>query len=113
MPDAFSTNFNRFLDDGLKIVANCPVCHYHYNPGEAKVLEENEGAHLIYLKCRRCYSAILVLIMANNFGISSVGLITDLDSHEVMKFKAAKETNSDDVLSVHQLLENNSSGWFG
>lgn len=94
----------RSPEETLRLVSYCPVCHYHYNPVEAKVLEENDGAHLVYIKCRRCRSAILALIMANNFGISSVGLITDLDSYEVTKFKDIEAIGDDDVLELYEKL---------
>lgn len=108
MRDIIPPNFNRFPDEGLKIISHCPVCHYNYNPVEAKVLEESDDAHLIYIKCRRCQSAILALVLANAFGVSSIGLITDLDSQEVAKFKELEAVSGDDVLSVYESLQNGS-----
>ncbi|HLD28516.1 MAG TPA: hypothetical protein VJB67_02790 [Patescibacteria group bacterium] len=93
------------MDEGIKIISRCPVCHYNYNPVEAKVLEENDLAHLIYIKCRRCRSAILALIMTSGYGISSVGLVTDLDSHEVNQIKELSVVSGEDVLSVFKALE--------
>lgn len=109
MPDFNPPNFGRFLEEGLKIIANCPVCHFRYDSAETRIIDENDGAHLVYLKCQRCQSATLVLLMANNFGVSSIGVLTDLDSHEVLKFKDLPEVNSDDVLSVYHFLQNSSS----
>lgn len=104
MNDIFPPGGGQFPGEGLKIISRCPVCHYQYNPVEAKVLDENDGAHLIYVKCKRCQSAVLALVMTNNMGITSVGLITDLDSYEVMKFADLSAVNEDDVLAVHQVL---------
>ncbi len=95
--------FNLF-EESLKTISYCPVCNNRYNPIEAKVLVEKNDAHLIYIKCRRCQSAILAIILANNLGISSVGLITDLESDEVLKFKAVKQINFDDAIEMHQTL---------
>lgn len=92
-------------DDGLKLVSFCPVCHERYNPLEAKVIDENQGAHLLHVRCRHCQSTILALILASNLGISSIGLVTDLDSQEIGKFKNSDPVGGDDVLDVYQSLE--------
>lgn len=95
--------FNLF-NDNPTLITHCPVCNVRYDPLEARVLEERENAHLVYIKCRQCQSAILALIMANSLGISSMGLITDLNSDDILKFKAAKPVSCDDVIEVHQFL---------
>jgi hypothetical protein len=95
---------NNKFSDGIRIVSHCPICHANYDPGEARVLEENEGAELIYIKCKNCLSAIVALISVNHMGISSVGLITDLDSREVLNFKERKGISGDDVLEVYEAL---------
>lgn len=71
----------------------------------AKILEEREDAHLIHIECRRCSSSIVALILTGGIGISSVGLITDLTSDDVLKFKGTEDITSDDVLNLHQALE--------
>ena len=108
-----NNNFNNsgnnrggFFEEGLRIVSNCPVCHTPYNPLEASVLEENSSAHLIYIKCKKCYSAILALILTNNLGISSLGLITDLESQEVVRFIDGARVSSDNVIDFYKLIKN-------
>lgn len=93
-----------FIDESLRIISHCPVCHYNYNSITARIIEENSTAHLIHIKCRRCQSAVLALILMNSFGISSVGLITDLSGDEVSKFKDLPAVNADDVLAIHDSL---------
>jgi len=97
-------NFDHLGDEGLKLVSYCPVCHSKYNPLEAKVVDESSSAHLLHVKCRRCHSAILALILINHFGVSSIGLITDLDGQEIGKFKEAEIVSDSDVLDVYQIL---------
>lgn len=94
----------KFPDENLKVITHCPVCHYHYNPVEAKLLAENDGAHLLYIKCQRCQSAVLALVLMSGFGLSSVGLITDLESQEVAKFQQAKAISGDEILELFSLL---------
>ena len=99
------SNFGQVPDETLKLVSYCPVCHYHYDPFEAKILEESKGAHLIHVRCSRCHSAIVALIMTSSVGVSSVGLVTDLDGQEIVKFKDYHRISSDDVLDLHEFLE--------
>ena len=95
--------FNLF-NETPTLITHCPVCNLRYDPLEAKVLEEGEDAHLVYIKCRHCQAAILALVVASSLGISSIGLITDLSGDDVLKFKATKSISCDDVIEVHQLL---------
>ncbi|MEI6288533.1 MAG: hypothetical protein WCP18_03065 [bacterium] len=107
MQDIFPPNHqpaNHQPDEAIKLMSHCPVCHYNYNPFEAKVIEENAGAHLLHIKCRRCQSSILAMIMTSNFGISSVGMVTDLDGIEISRLKDLSEVDSDDVLNVYEIL---------
>lgn len=110
MQDIMPPNFHRFSEENLKIISHCPVCHSSYNPLEARILAEKDSSHLLYIKCRRCHSGILALITAGAFGLSSVGLITDLDGWEVSAFKDAEAINEDEVLAVHQLLSQGQIG---
>ncbi len=91
-------------NDGQSFISHCPVCNIRYNPIEAKVLEEKKENHLLYVKCRNCQSAVLTLVISNNLGLTSVGLITDLDGDEVLKFKDQKGISHDEVLEFHQFI---------
>jgi hypothetical protein len=97
-------NFGQIPDDTLRLVSYCPVCHYHYDPFEAKILEEGKGVHLIHVRCSRCNSAIVALIMTSSVGVSSVGLVTDLDGSEIVKFKDYHRISGDDVLAMYEFL---------
>jgi hypothetical protein len=97
--------FNLFNNsDGQVFISYCPVCNLRYNPLEAKVLEEGKSSHLLYVKCRNCQSAVLALVVSSNLGLTSVGLITDLNSDEVLKFKDSKSVNYDEILEFHQFI---------
>jgi len=95
--------FNLFKDNPT-LITHCPICSLRYDPLEAKILEGGENAHLVHIKCRRCQSAILVLIVVDSLGISSIGLITDLSGDDILKFKTVKPISYDDVIETHQFL---------
>lgn len=91
--------------ENLRLISYCPLCSTHYNPGEAEVLEERNGAHLIHVSCRKCESSIVAVIMTGGIGVSSVGLITDLTGKDVVRFKNAKPISSDDVIEAYELTK--------
>lgn len=90
--------------EGLKLISYCPVCRNRYEQVEAKILEERDESYLIHLKCRRCGSSVVALVMTSVLGITSIGLVTDLASEEVIKFKETAKIEADEVIAVHQLL---------
>lgn len=102
MEDRLSNLFN----DGSSLVTHCPVCNLRYDPVEARVLEESDNAHLFYIRCRHCQAAVLAVVTVSSSGISSVGLVTDLTSDDVIRFKSAKPITCDDVIEVHEQLLN-------
>lgn len=91
--------------ENLRLISYCPLCSTHYNPSEAEVLEEKNGAHLIHVACRKCESSIVAVIMTGGIGVSSVGLITDLTGRDVVRFKDAQPISSDDVIEAYELTE--------
>jgi len=93
------------FDETLKMVSYCPLCENKYNLMEALILEEKDSASLLYIRCRFCRSAILALIMHNQMGVSSVGLVTDLSADEVLQFRHGPAVTDDDVLSLYQTLQ--------
>ncbi|MBI5621997.1 hypothetical protein HY933_04000 [Candidatus Falkowbacteria bacterium] len=105
LPNNSSRRYHPFFDENLKLVSYCPLCDSHYNLLEARILEEQEGASLIYIRCRKCQSSILALIFNNHMGVSSVGLVTDLNPEEVLRYRSAGEVAEDDVLWSYQYLQ--------
>jgi hypothetical protein len=90
--------------DGLRLISYCPLCNAHYNPREAKILEQKEGAHLIHVECRSCRSSIVAVVITGGIGVSSVGLITDLTSQDVIRFKNEESVAENDVIAAYEVL---------
>ncbi len=92
------------LNDNNTPITHCPVCHLRYDPLEAKILDEVDANHLVHIKCRHCQSAIVAVLLTNQLGVSSIGLITDLDSDDVLKFKDQPTISCDEVIEAHEFL---------
>ncbi|MEK7166852.1 MAG: hypothetical protein AAB732_00325 [Patescibacteria group bacterium] len=100
-----SENFlNQIPLEGLKLIAFCPICNEHHKLVEGKILKAKDNNHLIYLKCKKCYSSIVSLVFADGLGINSVGLVVDLTEEDVLKFKDSSVITNDDVISTYQFF---------
>lgn len=102
---------SQFWNDGLQLVSFCPLCETEYNPTEAKELGEKGDARLLHITCKGCSNSFIALMLLNQGGVSSVGLITDLSYKDVMKFKDSPSVDTDDVLEVHGALEDEKRFW--
>lgn len=92
-------------NEGLKLVSFCPVCETRYNPMEARLLGEQGETHLLHVQCRKCQHSILAIVLVNQVGVSSVGLLTDLSYDDVVRMKAQPQVSVDDVIEVHRLFQ--------
>lgn len=90
---------------GLRLVSYCPVCETRYNPMQARVLGQDEETHLLHVRCRKCFSSILALVLVNQVGASSVGLLTDLTYDDVVRFRSNSCVSINDVMDIHSFLD--------
>jgi hypothetical protein len=90
--------------DGVKILSNCPICDSRYHANEMRVIEENSNGHLLHIRCHKCKSCVIAVVISNNMGVNSVTLITDLGSSDFVKFKNSDPISVNDILDLHSGL---------
>ena len=103
-PDNLEGSYH-FSPEGLKLISRCPLCSEQYQPFQASIVEEKEEAQLVHIKCRRCQSSIVALIVNGQLGLTSIGLITDLTSDDVKLFKDARALEEEDVFIAFEQFE--------
>lgn len=113
MPAPSNQSSHQFFDEGVKLISYCPLCESSYNPQEAKILGEKDDSHLLHIQCGNCSNAIIALVLISSVGVSSVGLVTDLRHDEVNRFKEAPAVSTDDVIEVHDALQNEEAFFSG
>lgn len=101
-PDAHQSNAP---GRDLRILTVCPLCQAQYNPLKTQVMAERDDAHLLYLQCRQCGSAVMAVVTNDANGLSTVGAVTDLLSHEVLAAQERDPIGEDDVIAVHAWLQ--------
>jgi len=87
-----------------ELVIYCPLCNGDYQPKDLKTVESTQGAALMHSQCPKCRGSILSLFYHDLLGVTMVGLATDLDFNDVLRFKNASCVTQDDILETYQLL---------
>jgi len=90
----------------MRMVSYCPVCELRSKPMMARVLGKEGDTELMHVTCATCENAFLALVLVNQTGASSVGMLTDLQYDDVMRFHASPIIGMNDVLHLHELLDN-------
>lgn len=103
-----SSSGSEFWNEGLKLISFCPVCETRYNPMGAHVLGQEGDTQLVHVRCRKCQNSILALVLVNQSGASSVGLVTDLSYDDVLRFKNSRAISIDDVVEAHTFFHTTS-----
>jgi hypothetical protein len=94
----------------LSQILRCPICGHRYNLEQTKLIDSKEskpaiGANLlVHTDCDQCRSSVVFSIAVDGPEVFSVGMVTDLTSTDTTKFKNIKALNANDVLSMHQFL---------
>jgi len=97
------------LSEGLKLMRNCPICRHEYEKKSVKILFDKEISRLAHLTCGKCQAMVLTVITVSPFGLSSIGMVTDLSSTDVSKLWGRESFVEDDVLDFYNLVESNSN----
>lgn len=90
-----------------KIMQECPLCGKNYDQRSIRVVHEAEETKLIHVTCMSCRHAVAAYIMWSQLGISSVGMLTDLNAEELKQSVSKSSISADDVLHVHTMLHTN------
>lgn len=97
------------FNSNLRMNGRCPVCNSMYDLQKFKILAEKDQNVLTYIQCGQCGSAVLSMLTMNPQGLQAVGVVTDLSSDEVVNFEQGRPVSTDDVIKVHELLDNDTN----
>lgn len=92
------------IEDGMRLMRQCPLCQTDYQYDKLHHIEEDAGAHLVHVTCMTCSTHLLAIIMMTGFGMSSVGMVTDLGAGDVRRLQSASPLTADDILNMYEAL---------
>ncbi|MFA5134483.1 MAG: hypothetical protein WC505_01690 [Patescibacteria group bacterium] len=93
-------NQNELLVDASRLVSYCPLCDAPFYPEQVAVIEEDSKVQLLHATCNACAASLVILLLMNDRGVNSVGLVTDLTGADVAQFKNGEPITSNTVLDV-------------
>ncbi|MFZ2803954.1 MAG: hypothetical protein WA001_01900 [Patescibacteria group bacterium] len=94
-----------------QLLAHCPVCHAAYPAGDVRLLGEKGTTRLFHCTCAACGNAVLAVVLENAGAVSSVGLVTDLEIQDALRFQDVPVISTDECLAVHRALEAESAAF--
>ncbi len=102
------TDKQNALFDQLKLMKNCPMCKNEYTREAVELVEEGVGSHLVHVTCGICHNALLALIVVSRLGMSSIGMLTDLDAPDAKRLYRKTALGEESVLGFHDYLKKHS-----
>src|SRR3989338_10527192 len=83
----------------LKFIGRCPLCGGNYPATSAQRLNSAGTANLVHLTCEKCASGFIAMVMVSPAGLSSVGMVTDLNYSDALRLHNEAEITLDEVIS--------------
>ncbi len=94
-----------------KLLAHCPVCRKAYSPAKIRLVGERGPTRVFHCSCASCKHAVLAVVLETPGAVSSVGMVTDLELQDALRFKDAEAVSADEVLAMHQALDVDGRAW--
>lgn len=91
--------------EALKFIGKCPLCSVAYDVTTAKLFAKREGANLVHLTCVKCKSAFIAIIMTFGQGMSTVGMVTDLNFEDAKRMYGSQSLTVDEIIEGYQFLQ--------
>lgn len=91
--------------EALKIISRCPICSANYETDRAKLLAKSEAAGLVHITCQQCASSFVAMILVLGHGLSSVGMVTDLNYEDVKRLHRSAPFTIDEAIEGYSEME--------
>lgn len=91
--------------DSIKFIQTCPLCKTAYDKQGIRLVMGEESTHWLHITCPQCLSALMAVVVTSQHGMSSVGMLTDFNYDDAIRFRDERAISADDCLTLHQFLE--------
>lgn len=88
----------------IEPVSRCPFCSLPYDAPRVRLILSKDDRDLIHATCYGCHRAMMFSVERKEEHVSCVGLFTDCDAQDAMRFLGKPKISLDDVLRIHELL---------
>ena len=91
--------------NNLEHLIKCPLCKKEYGNFNITILDQKKGKATLHLTCDYCQTASLVFVIANQNGILSLGMVTDVTKEEAKRAMNREAVSVDEVVEIYQYLK--------
>lgn len=88
----------------LKLISHCPVCGRDYKSDAAKVFINQSDARFVHFTCGHCQSHFMAMVMMMPKGMSTVGMVTDLNLKDVRQLYKMSPLTIDETIEAHKFI---------
>ena len=106
----FGLRFGTLMDmkppiDNMKPLMRCSVCNKPFQSARVLMLAEDSERTTLHVQCEDCGVASLVFVSHGQFGVMSVGMLTDLVAEDARELYGKEPVSTDQVIEVHNFLK--------
>lgn len=99
-----NSHFDRF-EQYIAYLRECPVCKARYRKGKADHLYRQNNVQMVHITCPKCHNMLIAVLASSRMGVSSVGMLTDLNAADILRTQEENPVSEDDVLDFHELMK--------
>ena len=74
------------------------------------VIDESDKRTTLHMTCEGCNASTIVYVSLGQFGVVTVGTLTDLEQSEARQVFKEEAVSSNNVIEAHQFLKNYQGG---
>lgn len=89
----------------LAFINKCPICSAEYDTDKAELFATHDHAYLVHMTCGTCRSYFVAMIIAVGQGLSSVGIVTDLNIEDAKRLHGSEPISLNEVLEAHAVVQ--------
>jgi hypothetical protein len=89
----------------LQFINKCPACSAAYDVERAELFAKYDQACLVHQTCPTCRSYFIAMIVSVGHGLSSVGMVTDLNLEDAKRLHGSEPINLDEALEAYEVLQ--------
>jgi hypothetical protein len=91
-----------------RILTQCPLCHEQYGQDTIRLLGEEGITRLVHCTCSHCGRAMIAVILEASGFVSSVGVVTDLEVEDAVRFRDAEPLQMDECIRFSEQIQRQS-----
>ncbi len=96
--------------ENIQSLIRCPVCNKKYRSMKMLVIEEDDKRTTLHMTCESCSAATIVYVSLGQFGVVTLGTLTDLEQSEARRVFSGDVVSANNVIEAHQFLKNYTGG---